>query len=888
MNRRLILWILVIGFFWIVFTSLPQIKVLVNTVSKGHWEWIVGAVIFQSLYFVFFTGSYQAAFATVDLDSRWRDLLPVTLGSYFVNVVAPSGGASGAALFVDDAARRGKPPARAATALVLQLAADYTGVVLVVAVGLGYLQMRGVLVAYQWIGGILMVLLTGGLVGVLVLGLERPDWLRRLLSWVERLVAAVMARLRRPSPLYLGWAEKHTAEFTAAANAMRARPRQLAWLALVALAAHLADLGTLYCLFLAFGPPVGLGTLVAAYAIAILFWIISPTPQGIGIVEGAMTLVLTSLGVSGPIAAVVTLTFRGLAFWLPFVIGFWLLRRLRSFGGRERTLSEVWSVRLTAVLVAVMGVINLLSSVTPSLANRVRVLAQYSPLEVRRGGNLTATLAGFALLLLASQLWRHKRVAWVLTLITLVVSVVSNLVKGLDYEVAALAAALAIWLWQLEPHFHARSDPPSVRQGLRALGAALVFTLAYGLAGFYLLDRQYSVHFGFWDAARQTVIMFTQFYDPGLVPITPFGRYFAYSIYLVGAATLGYALVMLVRPVLLRGRVPNAVRAQAQAIVEAYGRSELARLALMNDKAYYFTPGGSLVAFTVIGRVAVALGDPIGPVTDAGTAIKNYIHFSAQNDWQPVFYLTRPDYLALYAAAGLEAVCVGHEAIVDLASFTLDGPENKALRNAVAHLTRLGYRTAVHDAPLSAGLLEELRAVSDEWLAMRRGNEIRFATGWFDDDYIRGSRVLAVHAPDGAITAFANVQPEYQSCEVTVDLMRRRRDAVPGTMDFLFVALFEWARQQGHEQFNLGLSPLAGVGDKPADPAIERMMHYVYKNFKQFYNFKGLHEFKDKFHPTWSPRYMHYRGTTTLPSAWVAVLRANSGNTKLLREFGKR
>src|SRR5258708_6541244 len=329
-RRQLLLWVLVIGFFWVVLTHLPQIRELMRTLAMGRWDLILAAVVFQSLYFVFFTASYQAAVATVGLESRFRDLLGVTFGSYVVNVVAPSCGASGAALFVDDAARRGQPPARAATALVLQLAADYIGVVVVVAIGLGYLYSHGVLQAYQWLGGIVMVLLTGSLVGVLALGLAKPDWLERLLGWVERLVFAVGARLRVRSPLGENWAEEHTAEFVAAANAMRARPKKLAQLALVALAAHLADLGTLYCLFLAFGPPVPLGTLLAGYAMAILFWIISPTPQGIGIVEGAMTLALTSLGVNGSVAAVVTLAFRGLAFWLPFVIGFWLLRPPRS------------------------------------------------------------------------------------------------------------------------------------------------------------------------------------------------------------------------------------------------------------------------------------------------------------------------------------------------------------------------------------------------------------------------------------------------------------------------------------------------------------------------------------------------------------------------------
>ena len=192
------------------------------------------------------------------------------------------------------------------------------------------------------------------------------------------------------------------------------------------------------------------------------------------------------------------------------------------------------------------------------------MLEAYSPLGVRHGGRLTAVLAGFALILLAQGLWRRKRMAWLATLVVLLVSAVSHLIKGLDYEETLMALGLAVWLVVLRDHFHARSDRPSVQQGLRTLALAFVFTLGYGVLGFYLLDRHYTVNFGFWDALRQTVVMFTQFYDPGLEPVTGFGRYFADSIYIVGFVTFGYALWMLLRPVFVRDPATPEQRLRAR------------------------------------------------------------------------------------------------------------------------------------------------------------------------------------------------------------------------------------------------------------------------------------------------------------------------------------
>src|SRR5512140_3972500 len=308
-----------------------------------------------------------------------------------------------------------------------------------------------------------------------------------------------------------------------------------------------------------------------------------------------------------------------------------MLKRLQMIG----LSNEAVGVRVAAVLTAVMGVVNVLSAVQPAMQQRLHLLERYSPLQVAHGGHLTSALAGFALLLLAAGLWRRKRVAWLLTLLVLLASIVTHLLKGLDYEEASLAAMLAVILLIWRSHFHARSDPPSVRQAISTMIAALAFTLAYGVAGFFLLDRHFRVHFGLWDAARQTVVMFTQYYDPGLQPITGFGRYFAASIYVVAIATTGYSLFLLIRPVLARHRSSVGERLAAGQIVQRYGRTSLARLTLLDDKLYYFSSGGSVIAYVVEGPVAIVLGDPIGPPDDVLNSIQGFKDFCSRNDWTP-------------------------------------------------------------------------------------------------------------------------------------------------------------------------------------------------------------------------------------------------------------
>jgi phosphatidylglycerol lysyltransferase len=228
---------------------------------------------------------------------------------------------------------------------------------------------------------------------------------------------------------------------------------------------------------------------------------------------------------------------------------------------------EKWGVRISAILTLLMGVVNLISAVQPALRNRFMTLQTFIPLEVSHGSRITSALAGFALLLLASNLWRRKRVAWILTLFLLVISILTHLVKGLDFEEASLSLFILVFLILLRNSFHAESDRPSVKQGLYTLVAALAFTIVYGAIGFYLLDRHFNVQFGLGEAIRQTVVMFTSFYNPGLEPISGFGRYFAASIYMIGLGTLGFAIIMLIRPVLVRQPSTVEERNRAEKIV---------------------------------------------------------------------------------------------------------------------------------------------------------------------------------------------------------------------------------------------------------------------------------------------------------------------------------
>lgn len=877
MKLRWLFWILVIAIVGAAVSQQIDLRGLLYIFTHGQWQWVLIAALLQVIYYIFYTGLFQSAFNTVKVEARLSELLPLTFASIFVDVLGSGGGIGDAGLFVDDAARRNQSSGRAAAGALLALVANLSAFTVILVFGFLFLFRRNDLEFYEIAAGLIMLAGVGGLNVVLLFGLRRPDRLLNMLNGYQRLYDAIAQRLTHFSSLPDGWADHKANEFTEAALAIASNPQRLVRVLLIALSAHLINLSSLHAVFLAFHQPVGLELLIAAYAAGIMFWIVTITPGGIGVAEGVMALVITSLGVPADRSLVIALAFRVLTFWLPFLAGFVLLQRVRLFNVVTRAQSEVWSVRLVAMLTGAMGVVNVLSALTPTMQSRLLRLSSISPLGVRHGGRLATTLAGFALVVLASNLWRRKRVAWLMTIIILGISAISHLIKGLDIEVAILALGLSAWMIYLRPHFHARSDPPSIRQGIQMLVASGAFTLTYGVAGFYLLDHEFRVRFGLLDALRQTIIMFTQFYNPGLQPISGLGRYFADSIYIVGAVTMSFAFLLLVRPVLVRRSALPIEQSHAEEIVAGFGKSSLAHLTLMSDKSYHFSPGGSVIAYAVQGRVAFALGDPIGPPGDAYSAVRDFKIYCARNDWTPAFYQVLPDCLSVYQQTGFDALCVGHEAIVTLETYTLSGRHNKGLRSAVNRIERLGYTAKHYAPPIPHKLVEELQTISDEWLSDVQGTEKRFSVGWFDTEYIMKSHVSVLYTPENQAVAFANLLPEYQANEVSVDLMRYRHTGEHGLMEFLFNAMFQWAKEEGFATFNLGLSALSGIGQRPQDPVIERTLNYIYEHVNQFYNFKGLHEFKEKFNPHWSPRYLIYPGLASLPMLTIALIRADSG-----------
>jgi uncharacterized protein (TIRG00374 family) len=340
MLRRLIFWILMISIVGVFAANWDEILAVFLTLLWSKWQWVLVAVLLQFGVTMMDTLGFKVSFRVVDIQFGFWDLLPVLLGALVVDAVAPGGAPAGTALVIDDLSRRSHAGARVTAGTILQLIADFSTLSLILLGGLIYLWVTGIVELEYLLSAGASFLIAAGLMVSLLLGVRKPDWLRRIFGWMQRAVNQIGAWFKHPELLEQNWAEKSTSEYLAATRQIFQRPAWFFLVMAIMAGEHLLSIACLAALFLAFNQQIALGTLVVGYTVSILVAITSPAPNYMGLVEGSMALVFVSLHAPWQAAVAVALSYRGLSFWLPLIAGVFLLRQVKTFQSSTKSKQE--------------------------------------------------------------------------------------------------------------------------------------------------------------------------------------------------------------------------------------------------------------------------------------------------------------------------------------------------------------------------------------------------------------------------------------------------------------------------------------------------------------------------------------------------------------------
>lgn len=595
---------------------------------------------------------------------------------------------------------------------------------------------------------------------------------------------------------------------------------------------------------------------------------------------------------------------------------------LSRFPHHTRVFSQETGIHLVlACSVAFMGVINGLAVLLPArsahLALLATIVSQLAPFSssiwpIIQAGRTIALILGFFLCLLALGLARGKQRAWQLALLLLPLSALAHMVKGLDIEEAFVAMGIWSALLVFRSHFRVASDPWSIRQGFVFLLVGYALLLLYGMGGFSLLQVQFvttnTPHPFFHAVIRRSVNLSA----PSVLPLTKHAEWFVASLPWLSMTALGTGLFLFLRPVSVRWWMRTQkhsleqVRQKAVAIIRNAGQHTLSFFALAPENLLYVdTHGEGVIAYRLVGDVAVVLGDPVCTQDAKERVLCDFLSMCRHQDWKVAFYQGRSDYLPLYHSHGLQAFKIGEEALLSPQAFTLSGSAMANVRTSCRRAEREGVTIQWYEGVPPQDVREQLHGLSQSWLERKegtQGTELGFSMGRLSeltkmaeraDDVCQAMTAGERNVVPLLITAvaydrqkqgcaFVTFTPIYGTLGGTqrrgwgwaLDLMRRSPSAPPGVIELLLVRGLEHFRERGAEVVSLGMVAMADTKQEMT-PTQRHLASMVSEHLHLLKLHRSLFHFKQKFQPTWESRYIVVSSTLAFPKIAWSVLRAH-------------
>jgi phosphatidylglycerol lysyltransferase len=532
----------------------------------------------------------------------------------------------------------------------------------------------------------------------------------------------------------------------------------------------------------------------------------------------------------------------------------WVMASLLLLGWATRRANKRLELarRLLAGIVGAAGLLILLSAASFSLRSRFTLLSEYVPLPVVEVSHLAAAATGVLLLVLARGMARGYQAALNATVVLLVLGAGFSIMKGLDWEEAVVLALVAGLAVSQRPIFERRSRGGWVDS--RDVGVAFAALMVFILVGtFAFRVRMPTVtDISTFGAGHWVEIERNQFLRS------------ATALLLVFAAGAAYVLMRV--PV----RFTRLSEEEVGRTLERHavlGGDTNAMLVACGDKDVFIDRDRGLCLYRTIGPYLVVFADPVVATPAERHAFLNALFDHAGTlDRRPVFYQVSLNWIPPLHDRGYAFFKLGEEAHVWLEKVTLDGPAGKEYRQFLRRAERDQVRFRVFPPYEVERVLPELADISAGWLESKGVRERQFSLGYFDADYVRRFPCAVVEDQSGRIIAFANVLLGPKREELSVDLMRYRDDA-PRVMDFMFTSLFLYGKERGYKRFNMGMAPLASVGEIRGAHTRERLANLFFQHGETWYNFQGLRLYKEKFGPEWVPRYMAYQNAWEWPVA---------------------
>ena len=206
MNKLFVFVALFLGVVVVMF-SFGELETILRTLQSAHLGFFLLALLIQIGWFISSGRMYQSIFRLLGVQEDVFTLSRIATAANFINVVAPTAGAGGVALFASEAHRRGHPTGKVTVAAALFLLLDQVAFLVILALGLIILTRRNDLNVGEISASFFLLAIAVTYATVLYVGYRSAEKLGDLLAKFARGINWVVRRFRKEN--YLSEARAH-------------------------------------------------------------------------------------------------------------------------------------------------------------------------------------------------------------------------------------------------------------------------------------------------------------------------------------------------------------------------------------------------------------------------------------------------------------------------------------------------------------------------------------------------------------------------------------------------------------------------------------------------------------------------------------------------------
>ncbi|WP_037303431.1 bifunctional lysylphosphatidylglycerol synthetase/lysine--tRNA ligase LysX [Amycolatopsis orientalis] len=453
-------------------------------------------------------------------------------------------------------------------------------------------------------------------------------------------------------------------------------------------------------------------------------------------------------------------------------------------------------------------------------------------------------------------------------------------IRHIPHQVWALTIAdlisigMIAFLWILRPAFPARLAPGAWRDGFTVLfgGLAAVILVGWGLAEAFpgrLADT--------WERFAWVVNHTTgENIQLRRVGIGEGPAWLDLLLDLSATAVATAALYTLFRGVRSRRLRTDEEELHVRRLLAEHGEDDsLGYFATRREKSVVFSPNGrAAVAYRVLAGTSVASADPIGDPDAWPDAVRAWLNEARTYGWTPGVLGASERGAKVYADAGLRALEIGDEAVLDVRDFSLAGPERRSVRQAVKRIERAGYTTKVRrHSEIPADEMARLLLQAQQWRGAETERGFSMALGRLGDPSDGRSVMVEAYDAQGELRGMLSFVP-WGRRGLSLDLMRRDREAENGLNEYMVAEVVAASSHLGAQRISLNFAMFRAVfseGERIGAGPVLRAWRAVLSMASRFFQLESLYRSNAKYGPDWEPRFLCYSSARRLPRVGIVA-----------------